>query len=390
MAKVLESKLVNTYVFTLDYLIEKEEFTQFRDRIVNMLRQNVEISGFRKGKVPAHLADKELDPTKVLNVVYQETIQKYSNDAFTATRNEVEKQGKTVLNLDITVTDPELGVTKDETFIFRVFATLLPDINIEPIKTLALPQISDKDLPSDRPTKEENLKEKKQMLIDLVNKNQEEEAKKAQENTDNGEESKENQISQKVTTFQEALDSNPIFKQIYSSEESFATTYNKMYDDETDYIKEQIKQSKVIEAVLETVPKFDLPQETVTSEIERLKKVIIKEGKEKKLSLSEIYDQIGLPNPKKIKIKDQDDLVKALTIYVENEISLMWILRYVYEKHVEERITEKEMNDIVDKMSKKPQDYGLPQKDNKDDYYDIAFDRIIRKKAFDTILSWLD
>ncbi|HCS78669.1 TPA: hypothetical protein DIV55_02900 [Patescibacteria group bacterium] len=81
MITTLERKLGNTIELTL--LIPWSHIEATYKKMVDALLAQVELPGFRKGKAPRDLAEKQLDRTKVYEEVIREIIPKAYTDALT-------------------------------------------------------------------------------------------------------------------------------------------------------------------------------------------------------------------------------------------------------------------------------------------------------------------
>lgn len=371
MAKVLEHKFLSDYSFSLDYLVEKEEYQKFSDRVRDQLRKTVSVPGFRPGMAPADIADKELDPVKVNSIIYQETIQKFAAEANTEVEKLLEIKGRKVLNVEATIMGEGLGNRDDGGFAFRLLATILPEINVEPAKKMKVKAATDEEISKNRKSFEDTLQARKQMLIDMVNKDLESRNEEA------------------IKTVTEALEKNPAFKDVYKDEKNFEESYRQMYDSETEYLRQQAGQQKIIRTLIDTVPDFQLPEGVIDAEVKRIVESVEKEAENSKKTLSEILEVSGIPNEGKVKVENKEDLQKVINIYVSSEIKLMWILRFVYENYAETKLQAEEIEDLGRKMQAEPNVYGIPAGRTQEQYFDMAFDRLMRARAFDVVSKWV-
>lgn len=79
MIVALNRQVGNTLEFTIT--IAWQDITKTYDKIVNKLISEIEIKGFRKGKAPRDLAEKQIDKSKVYEEVVRELIPKAYSDA---------------------------------------------------------------------------------------------------------------------------------------------------------------------------------------------------------------------------------------------------------------------------------------------------------------------
>ena len=294
----------DAYTAKATHTVPLEEYTKFRNRIIDQLRATIALPGFRPGKVPAKMADEELDPTKVESIVQQETIQKFGNSIIIDFVAELKAQGKQGIGFDVTVNGEGLGLT-DNGFVFELTATTLPDIKI------------------------------------------------------------------------------------FGDETAFDETYTKTWESEKVQVKKNIKQTRVIQALLDLVPEFELQEAVVDSEIERITKSVLEDVKENGKTIAEIVEIIGMPNPKKIVAKTEKELKEIVTNYVKNEMRLMWILRKVYEDFVVTKPTQEDIDNLAKDMETKSDQYNVPKNLPTEQYQDMAFDRAMRGTAYDIINGWV-
>lgn len=160
-----------------------------------------------------------------------------------------------------------------------------------------------------------------------------------------------------------------------------------IYDRETEELIIIKKRREVVEAIVTKVADFDLPKTLVSSEIERIMGVLQARSLERKITLTEAFNQAGLPGSEK-KLKNDNQVLELVTDYVNKEFKLVEILRAVYYAKVEPKITPQEMGEIQSDMQKNPAKYNLrPEDVTGDKAADIAFDRLLREKSYQWIAS---
>ena len=364
--------IVDSYTAKATQTVSLSEYNKFRDRIVDQLRATVSVPGFRPGKVPAKMADAELDPSKVESIVGQETIQKFGNSGILEFVTELKALDKRAIGFDINVNGEGLGLT-DAGYVFELTATTLPNIELAQDTIIKVKAVEDKDIPANFPTLETYLKDRKTKLLEMVNQPDE----------------KGEAPAKLAKTFSEISEVNPMYGQIFGDEANFDKTYTQSFEDEKLQVKKNIKQTRVIQTLLDLVPEFELQDAVVASEIERIVKSVLEDVKENKKTIAEIVEIIGMPNPKGIKATTEKELKEIVTNYVKNEMRLMWILRKTYEDFVTTKPTQEELEKLAKEMETKSEQYNVPKDLPSEQYQDMAFDRAMRGTAYDVINSWV-
>jgi FKBP-type peptidyl-prolyl cis-trans isomerase (trigger factor) len=364
--------VVDAYTAKATQTVPLAEYNKFRERLIDQLRATVSVPGFRPGKVPAAMADAELDPAKVESIVQQETIQKFGNNTIINFVAELKELGKQGIGFDVSVNGEGLGLT-DKGYTFELTATTLPDIKLASDTVIKVSEVEDKDIPANFPDVVTYLKDRKIKLLEMVN--QPGEDGKAPEKL--------------ATKFEEIADVNPLYGQIFGDEAKFDETYTQTWESEKIQVKKNIKQTRVIQALLDMVPEFELQTSVVESEIDRITKSVLEDVKENGKTIAEIVEIIGMPNPKKIVAKTEKELKEIVTNYVTNEMRLMWILRKVYEDFVVTKPTQDEIDKLAKDMETKSEQYNVPKNLPIEQYQDMAFDRAMRGTAYDIIAGWV-
>lgn len=120
--------------------LEKPELDSAKKKAIERLSKEVKIPGFRKGKVPADMAEKHLNPNDIAQATLDIAVREAVPQAFISN-----KQNPLVV--------PEVSVTKyvpDESAEFTATADILPDVKIGDYKKLGVKKpenkVSDKDI----------------------------------------------------------------------------------------------------------------------------------------------------------------------------------------------------------------------------------------------------
>lgn len=353
-----------------DIVIEKEEFTKFSTKVQNQVLSTVKVDGFRPGKAPASKAMAQIDPNHLIQTIIQETIKRYLPESVDLLSKEIkEKEKKHALEYEASLSDDSLGIRDDGTFIFRLNVKLLPDIDLEVLKKAKVPKLDDKDIPV-RISLEEFEKQEKAKLIDNLN---------TQIEKNGGE---------KTDDLQEALDLVPEAKKVFENEEKFKENLKSVYEYETEYIKANARQRKYIDLILADIEDFDIPSSTIDPEVERITTNMKEDSQKANVTLKELFEQSGIPNYDEIEIKEEEDLRKVLRKYIYNEYKLMFTLRAVYELETPTKLENKRIEEVANEMSKNPDTYRVPSNLETRVYHNLAFDRLMRATAIETINGW--
>ena len=137
--KTTVKKLSDTKV-EIKVVLDKKDLAAAREKAITRLATEVKIPGFRKGKVPADMAKKHLNPNDIAQVALDIAVRTSVPEAFMSN-----KQNPLVV--------PEINVTKyvpDEEAEFTATADILPDVKIGDYKKLGVKKteikVTDKDV----------------------------------------------------------------------------------------------------------------------------------------------------------------------------------------------------------------------------------------------------
>ncbi len=121
-------------------VLDKDDLKDAKKKAIKRLSEEVKLPGFRKGKVPANMAEKQLNPNDVAQATLDIAVRTAIPKAFTDA-----KKNPLVI--------PEVSVTKyvtDETAEFTATADILPEVKIGDFKKLGVKkqkiEIKDKDI----------------------------------------------------------------------------------------------------------------------------------------------------------------------------------------------------------------------------------------------------
>ena len=166
--KDTKNTLKNGYVgenkFVKDVLIDKVEFTSFRDKIVEQLIQNVEIKGFRKGKAPRDMALKQMDPQKIESTIFREVVDRYTPEGMNEVMKELAKDDRVIKNVDMDYAEGATGLDAKGNFRLRIVAELMPKIDLSGIEKIKIKEVEVKDI-KDVPEYKDFYKEEEKVEI---------------------------------------------------------------------------------------------------------------------------------------------------------------------------------------------------------------------------------
>ena len=163
MANATNHRYENDVLYILDYVIPKEEYQTWKNRLTNQLLSTVEVPGFRKGKAPEHLARKYINEGAFEETFLRETVDKFSRAGTEIIQEKMKEENRVVLRLEVD-SKPEFTGEKEDGFQFRINAYLLPKVDLSKIETLKIEKPTAASL-TGRPTTEEFKKQEKNRLF---------------------------------------------------------------------------------------------------------------------------------------------------------------------------------------------------------------------------------
>jgi trigger factor len=452
MPKILKTEVTKNLKYIVDIQAEKKEYEDFKERVVDQMVKTVDIKGFRKGMAPRNLALQKIDPLKLQTTILQEAVEKFYAQAYPEVKTNIEKEGRVMIQGSAQLDPSPEHTKEDEegNLNFRISLTILPEVDLEPIAKLELNEPAESEI-ENRLSFEEFFVKESDLVVKNLNKFKKSDKKanesskliadvketikgeklepKDSKNVDvilgqnrfppefeknligvkAGEEKnfeahlylegrghadfifevKVHEVQERLySTLEEVIANVDEAKTQLESIEKFTELLKRIYAQETNQIVETLRSRVVIKAIIEETPDFDLPQNTLDSEIERIIGVIRGQSIQQKISLAQAFAASGLPGADKKMSKD-DEVLKAVEDYVKKELKLIEILRAIYYTKVDKKISEKELETLVKDIQTNPTKYNTNEVEakNHDKALDIAFDRLLRDKAFNWVLG---
>ncbi|MBQ8992367.1 trigger factor [Candidatus Saccharibacteria bacterium] len=110
----------------LTVTLEKEDLKKARVLAIEQLAKQIKVAGFRKGKVPADVAEQHLNPNDISSQTIDLAVRMTVPEAF----NQAKKVALQIPNVEVTKYVP------DETAEYKLTADILPDVKVGPYKNL--------------------------------------------------------------------------------------------------------------------------------------------------------------------------------------------------------------------------------------------------------------
>ncbi len=443
-------KSITSSELTVKCLIPNEFYKPYKERLENQILSSIEVPGFRKGKAPKEIAFQKINILTFYNQVYNEIIDKFFPDVSKEIEEYLEEKDriKDFFNADI---KQETINEDDKGFSFEVGLKLLPQIIFDDFKKLKITKAKEEEIPNllkfedvlereikyyllnyneyisdNNSTVKENYKIKADLFFtDLEGKNPETRENKDIELVIGDKKIDKNIIGMKVgetKTFIETVsvphddhyhdkkveykvvckeilkpkyskiediikNNSELEKQIKSKKELEKTVKTK-FDNSIQLELQKLDDKKLIQALITDFKVTDLPIKFIDSEVDRIFSNLTKTSTENKLDIVEVFKQTKLPNLKNEKLT-KENIPLIVRDYVESEIKLVSILKNCYQKKVEKKVTEEEIETLAKSIKSYPESYGYSKNDvaNLEDVKNIAFDKMIRELAFDWIKS---
>lgn len=147
MTQILGSGYTNGNLFYLDFLVEREEYTTLKEKVIDDLVAEVEVNGFRKGKAPREKALPMINGQLRGQKIVETVLETYSGKAGEEVNTLLKKDQRVISGLELDF-NPEFTVeTPEGGFKMRIKAHLLPSIDLSKVDSLKIKQPTQADIP---------------------------------------------------------------------------------------------------------------------------------------------------------------------------------------------------------------------------------------------------
>ena len=438
MSKIIELEIKNNNL-TVDCFVEKEEYSLFKERVVEQVLKNVTVKGFRKGHSPKDKAMEKVNPLELQSTIMQETIQRFFPDLQPEVDEEIKKQERSPLSTVVSIS-PDYTKEVEDGFQFRVIVSLLPKVELNKLSEITIKLPDGEDVPERISKKEffereqkvalsyfnryeeidQKSKEGFKITINLSEKSKSEEKPKTEDGVvvhlgtgqfpkdfdekliglkksdkkDFSVNIKDQELDYSIEvvkvekptlkTLEEIIENSEDAKSQIISKEDFLTKLESIYNNETSQIHNRMKKDLIIKDLLTIIPDFEMDDEKIESEIDRIFKALEEQALASKINIQEVFQISGLPSTGK-KIASDDDVKTEIEDYVKKEFKLMNILQVVYFEKVEEKIKDTDVESLSKEIKADPKKYQIQPGENIEDLEKlnaIAYDRLLRSKAY--------
>ncbi len=187
------------------------------------------------------------------------------------------------------------------------------------------------------------------------------------------------------------IEDNQELKTQFKDEAGFDNFLEKFYADDTARLTEEAWQKSIVKKVVQIVPDFQLDNDGVEAETNRIFNALAVDAEKEKVTLGEMLIKAGIPveNESKVKSLDSIQVKKEVEKYVRNEFKLSNILTAANELKVLNKPSNQEIDTTVNDAIRNPDKYNLQSGQNEDEIRTTIIDRIIRqagaKWIFDTV-----
>jgi trigger factor len=449
MPKILNSKYENSLLYVVDCFIENDEYQPFKQQILEQMAKNVEVPGFRKGNAPVEKAVEHMDSSKMQVTILQELVDKYFPELEKQVQQELDQDNRQKLNATVS-TDPEVTKETEEGFQFRVSMNLLPQVDLEEVKNITIQEPQPEEL-ENRYSLEEFKEQQKNYVIQNLNEFETVDKAADKNSTvvvdlteeiegqeDSKRENKDITInlsggqfpdeftkelvglkegdskafqstlptkdgSTKTLNYQveckavkqpkydkleDILANVEEAKNKLGTQEDFEKLLENVYNEETQKLIRKERNNRAVKALVENVSDFPMAEQKIQGEIDRLYNLLDRQSKEQEKEITEAFKESGLPGSEE-EVSSDEEVRKHITNYVRKEFKLVSILQFIYHRVIENKITDEEVEDLKKKIKEDPQQYNVSQSTTEDDdqLKDVAFDRLLRARAFEWVLN---
>lgn len=138
MSSIINKKLRdNDLILSIEYLVDKETYQPWKNKIKHQLLSKVEVPGFRQGKAPEDLLQKYVNKDVLQDTILRETVDRFAPDALQSLQSEINELKRLPLNQTLTV-ESEGTQETDEGFVLTISIELLPPIDLSSIEKMVV------------------------------------------------------------------------------------------------------------------------------------------------------------------------------------------------------------------------------------------------------------
>jgi trigger factor len=179
----------------------------------------------------------------------------------------------------------------------------------------------------------------------------------------------------------EVFEHNQTVKDQFNSYPEFLDFLAKFYQDETDRLLEEMRQRLIVQSAVSAISDFSLPEDRIESETKRIFAAVKEDSQSKGVSLYEAFSRSGIPSDGASISADEIEVRALIELYVRNEFKLSTILHYIYEKSVEPKISNVQLDRAVEEVKKNPTQFGLSQDTDDETVRRHTMDRLQRQEG---------
>ncbi len=197
------------------------------------------------------------------------------------------------------------------------------------------------------------------------------------------------QYSTLEEVFEKSKQSTELQKQ-FGSAEKLDEYLTNVYNIETNRRLDNIRQRLIIDEVMKTVPDFEMDENLITAEAERIFGNLKKDAEKNKITIGEVVVQAfpiiatQVKDPSKM---SEEDAKKHLEKSVREEFKWSNILSFIYQQKVQDKPKPEDFEEVKKSARKEPEKYGFTKDTPKEQIDAVIVDRIVRQIAFAWIVN---
>jgi trigger factor len=190
--------------------------------------------------------------------------------------------------------------------------------------------------------------------------------------------------------FEKSKQATELQKQ-FGSADQVEAVIKSVYERETISRLQNIRQRQIVQEVMNVVPDFELNEELVKSEIERLESSLKQKAEENKTALGEEFAKAFAVALKTEPAKMTEKQVREhLEKQVRNEFKWANILSFIYQTQMEDKPKPEDFEEVKNSAQKEPEKYGFSKDTPQEQIENAIVDRVVRQVAFTWIANQLN